>query len=276
MKIISWNVRGLGGVVKRPEVRKLICEKSSFIVCLQETKVQVIDDYFGAAVWGTSLHSYSFRLAVGVSGGLLIMWDSSAVEVWSSASMEHALIIHGRFLHTNDEFYLFNIYAPCYNGAKQLLWNSLTEHLQQLVEKNICLCGDFNAVWNMEERRSKGVAIQSLDCDPFNAFIDNNVLVYLPLHGRNFTWYKGDGNSMSRIERFLLSEEWCSRWPNCLQVASLRGLFDHCPMVLSVDEDNWGPRSVRMLKCWSDIPRYHEFVRSKWQSFKVDGWGATW
>ena len=35
MKIISWNVRGLGGVAKRPEVRRLISEKSLFIVCLQ-------------------------------------------------------------------------------------------------------------------------------------------------------------------------------------------------------------------------------------------------
>jgi len=65
----------------------------------------------------------------------------------------------------------------------------------------------------MEERRTRGVAVCSLDCHPFNDFIGNNVLVDLPLHGRNFTWYKGDGNSMSRLDRFLLSEEWCSKWP---------------------------------------------------------------
>jgi len=37
MKILSWNVRGLGGFAKRPEVRKLINEKNPFIVCIQET-----------------------------------------------------------------------------------------------------------------------------------------------------------------------------------------------------------------------------------------------
>jgi len=66
----------------------------------------------------------------------------------------------------------------------------------------------------------------------------------IPLQGRSFTWYKGDGNSMSRIDRFLLSEEWCSRWLNCLQVAFMRGLSDHCLLVLSVDEQNWGPRPM--------------------------------
>jgi len=73
------------------------------------------------------------------------------------------------------------------------------------VGKCIYLCGDFNAVRNLEERRSRGVAVRSLDYHPFNDLIDNDVLVDLPLHGRNFTWYKGDGNSMSRLDRFLLS-----------------------------------------------------------------------
>jgi len=119
------------------------------------------------------------------------------------------------------------------------------------VGKNICLCGDFNTFRGMEERKSRGVAIRSLDCNPFNSFIDSNVLVDLPLQGRSFTWYKGDGTSMSRIDRFLLSEEWCSRWPTCRQVSCMRGLSDHCPLVLSVDDFNWGPKPVRMLKCWS-------------------------
>lgn len=37
MKLISWNVRGLGGVEKRKEVHKLVGEKHPFILCLQET-----------------------------------------------------------------------------------------------------------------------------------------------------------------------------------------------------------------------------------------------
>jgi hypothetical protein len=40
MKIVSWNVRGLGRVDKRNEVRKLVREKTPYVVCLQETKLQ--------------------------------------------------------------------------------------------------------------------------------------------------------------------------------------------------------------------------------------------
>ena len=64
------------------------------------------------------------------------------------------------------------------------------------------------------------------------------MLADLPLSGRNFTWFKGDGKSMSRIDRFLYSEDWCLVWPNCVQVTQLRGLSDHSPLILSVDEEN--------------------------------------
>jgi hypothetical protein len=113
-----------------------------------------------------------------------------------------------------------------------------------------------------------------LDHVPFNRFIDDNNLVDLPLIGRKFTWFKGDGLSMSRLDRFLLSKEWCLDWPNCQQVARLRGLSDHCALVLSANEEDWEPRPSRMLKCWRDIPGYHLFVRDKWKSLQISGWGG--
>jgi len=79
---------------------------------------------------------------------------------------------------------------------------------------------------------------------------------------------------MSRIDRFLLSDRWNLTWPNCLQMALSRGVSDHCPLVLSVDVENWGPRPVRMLKCWALSPSYKSFVCNKWNSFQVDGWGG--
>ena len=63
-------------------------------------------------------------------------------------------------------------------------------------------------------------------------------------------------------------------WLNCVQVALFRGLSDHCPLFLSVDEENWGPRPSRFLKCWSGNPGYKEFVRNTWRSFQVEGWGG--
>ena len=72
----------------------------------------------------------------------------------------------------------------------------------------------------------------------------------------------------------MLSEEWGLQWPNCFQVALLRGLSDHCSLQLSVDEENWGPRSLRMLKCWQVLSGYKLFIQDKWNSFQIEGWGG--
>jgi len=39
MKILTYNVRGLGGCEKRKEVRQLVLEKHPLVLCLQETKL---------------------------------------------------------------------------------------------------------------------------------------------------------------------------------------------------------------------------------------------
>ncbi|GAU26347.1 hypothetical protein TSUD_101800 [Trifolium subterraneum] len=274
MKLLSWNIRGIGGLEKRKEVCRLVGEKKPFIVCIQETKMQSCDVFFCSFLWGSSPHAFSFRPSVGVSGGLLTMWDTSEVEVWSSTSREHVLWCHRRFLKAGEEFYLANVYAPCEMGAKQSLWNSLLGRIHLLNGERVCVCWDFNAVRSIEERRSFRAGSRSSDHIPFNQFIDDVVLIDLPLSGRKFTWYKGDGLAMSCLDRFLLSEEWCLTWPNCAQVAQLRGLSDHCPLVLEADEKNWGSRPSRMLKCWKDIPGYQQFVRDKWNAVQIDGWGG--
>jgi len=95
----------------------------------------------------------------------------------------------------------------------------------------VCVCGDFNAVTSVEERRSARGVVSPLDGSSFNNFIDDNMLIDFPLYGRRFTWFKGDGITMSRLDMFLLSEEWCLQWPNCLKVALLRGISDHCTTI---------------------------------------------
>ncbi|PNX55283.1 cysteine-rich receptor-like protein kinase, partial [Trifolium pratense] len=224
--------------------------------------------------WGNSPHGFSYRPSVGASGGLLTLWDTAEVEVWSSESFENVLWCHGIFVRSGEEFYIANVYAPCDLRAKQVLWDSLSAKIQALGSVRVCVCGDFNAVRCVDERRSANDGYRHSDHIPFNRFIDDNSLIDLPLCGRKYTWFKGDGRSMSRLDRFLLSGEWCLTWPNCTQVARMRGLSDHCPLVLAADEEDWGPRPLRMLKCWKDVPGYHLFVREKWNSFQIDGWGG--
>ena len=50
MKVLSYNVRGLGGVEKRMEVRRLVQEKQPRVLCIQESKVTNVDDNWIKAI----------------------------------------------------------------------------------------------------------------------------------------------------------------------------------------------------------------------------------
>jgi hypothetical protein len=131
------------------------------------------------------------------------------------------------------------------------------------------ILGDFNVIRSTEERRINMAREQNEDFSQFNQYINGNFLIDLPLCCRNYTWYQGDGVSMSRLDKFLLSKFSCSSWQNCIQVDLPRCLFDHCPILITIEEEDWGPRRQRMLKGWTDLPRYKEFVKEKWFSYQV-------
>ncbi|MCI36571.1 endonuclease/exonuclease/phosphatase family protein, partial [Trifolium medium] len=97
------------------------------------------------------------------------------------------------FLKSGDEFSVANVYAPCDLRAQQELWDSLSVKIQALGRVRMCVCGDFNDVWSIEERRSVSGGRRPMDHISFNRFIDDNTLIDLPLSGRKFTWFKGDG-----------------------------------------------------------------------------------
>jgi len=188
--------------------------------------------------------------------------------------IDNCLIVKGTFLKNNAVFCLANIYAPCDSRGRKDLWDALTNLIQLHGDAAWCVLGDLNVVRSSEVRRGRVENNVYVDYAPLNQFIDDNWLIDLPLCGRNFTWYRGDGVSMSRLDRFLLSEAWVSLFPNCIQVALPRGLSDHCLLLLTTDEENSGPKPLRMLKCSADVPGYVDFVKEKWQFFQVQGWSG--
>ena len=230
--------------------------------------------FFPMDVWGNSSCGYSFQASLGASGGLLTIWDTDVVEVWSTSCFNHALVIRGQVISTGIEFIIVNVYGPCDTTTKQVLWDNLTTFVFANSDATLCLCGDFNSVRSVEEWKGCGATFRQQDADIFNTFIIDSLLLSLPICGRLFTWYRGDGYSISRLDKFLLSSNWCSVWPNLIQVAHQCGLSNHIPLVLFVDEENWGPRPLHMLKCWTYFPDYADFVRNRRGSFVLNGCGS--
>lgn len=75
LKILSWNVRGLGDFEKSLVVRNVIRSSRCDIVCLQETKIADL----ACSHMADFLPSFfdkqcAFINAIGSSGGCLIAW----------------------------------------------------------------------------------------------------------------------------------------------------------------------------------------------------------
>lgn len=85
------------------------------------------------------------------------------------------------------------------------------------------------------------------------------------LHGRKFTWFK------SRLDRAFVNDRWIATW----QDSELRGLprsvSDHCAIVLSTKNIDWGPKPFRFVNAWTTNPDFRDKVEGSWRE---GGWGS--
>lgn len=81
MRIANWNVRGLGDSDKCSLVNDALMYSRSNAVCLQETKLRVVDVMKAASFLPSNLRSFIFMPASGSSGELLVAWYMSVLAM---------------------------------------------------------------------------------------------------------------------------------------------------------------------------------------------------
>ncbi|GLT59681.1 hypothetical protein SLA2020_324880 [Shorea laevis] len=94
------------------------------------------------------------------------------------------------------------------------------------------------------------------------------------MRGRKYTWYRSDGQATSKLDRFLVSESFLQSFQNVDQRGLQRSLSDHCPIMLQTRVENWGPKPFRTIDSWLTHPEFEQFVKERWNSFEVRGWGG--
>jgi hypothetical protein len=77
---------------------------------------------------------------------------------------------------------------------------------------------------------------------------------------------------MSRIDRFIVSEEWLNDWGVCSLWVLPRDISDHCPLILKKDNLDWGPRPFRFNNYWLEHKDYKKVVEETWRNQSINGW----
>ena len=112
MKLMTWNVRGLGRSEKKRAVRRLISKRRCDILFIQESKIEVVTPRLQRFLTGHGSLSGEFVSSVGVAGGLISVWDEQFFTVEEKVSTCRYILLVGTIKSKNFRCGLGNIYAP--------------------------------------------------------------------------------------------------------------------------------------------------------------------
>ncbi|GKV47213.1 hypothetical protein SLEP1_g54131 [Rubroshorea leprosula] len=262
---------GAGSNGKRKAVRDVVIREKVEFLSIQESKLEVVDFQICRALWGAENFEWVAQPSKGMAGGLICIWNADLLVKNRTIEGDNFIGVFGFWGASRTPVYIINIYSPCDLSSKRVLWVSLKNLIIE-TGGNWCLMGDFNAVRSEQEWR--GGMSSRREMPEFDDFINECGLVDLPLIGRKFTWYQSNGASMSRLDRFLLSEEWCLNWENVKQWGLNRSFSDHCPIILKNQIMDWGPKPFRFFDAWLEFPQFKGMVRDIWMSIVVIGWNG--
>ncbi|AES74629.1 hypothetical protein MTR_6g009190 [Medicago truncatula] len=67
---------GLGDERREMMFLDLVKTQCPMVLCIQETKLEVIEEYVCATIWGSNGFGFSYRPTVRELGGTLTLWDA--------------------------------------------------------------------------------------------------------------------------------------------------------------------------------------------------------
>jgi hypothetical protein len=255
-RLISWNVRGLNQRSKQLKIRNLLRQWKADIICLQETKLDLISNSIVKSLWGCQFADWCFLPSSGASSGILLMWDRRVVEKFEVLVGDHVVACSFRDCANNFSWAFAGVYGPNLDPLHRNLWNELAG-LLSLWDLPWRIGGDFNVI-RFPCERSRAARISPAMAD-FSDFILKHGLMDLPLIGGSFTW--SNLSSRSRIDRFLVSPVWEAKYPGLFQKRVPRLCSDHFPILLDCGDIHRGKRPFKFEIMWLQEDGFVERVR---------------
>ncbi|GJY45517.1 RNA-directed DNA polymerase, eukaryota, partial [Tanacetum coccineum] len=235
---MGYNMKGLAQKAKRDWVKELCLKNKVNFLALQETKMENMNLWCVKACWGNYTFDYAHSDSVGNSGGILCIWDPNSFQKDNVTVSDFFIIIRGTWLKSGVKILMVAVYAPHDLRDKKILWDYL-EYIINRWDGEVLIMGDFNEVRRKTERFGSVFNVQGADM--FNTFIANAGLEEIPLGGSSFTWCHKSATKMSKLDRFLISENLFNSYPDICATSLDRFLSDHRPILLRESNHDYGP-----------------------------------
>lgn len=123
--VICWNVRGLNMPVRRTTVHETLTSTTCHLACLQETKLENIDQALAYSLGGYKLHKFAQRPAFGMRGGILLLWNDNFISVESARLEANSLLATITIKECSTVHCLMVVYGPSLTRINWLSWKNL-------------------------------------------------------------------------------------------------------------------------------------------------------
>ncbi|GJY26566.1 RNA-directed DNA polymerase, eukaryota, reverse transcriptase zinc-binding domain protein [Tanacetum coccineum] len=95
-----------------------------------------------------------------------------------------------------------------------------------------------------------------------------NGLIDLPIGGRYYTWMNKAGTKLSKLDRFLISNDILEAIPDIHITALDRFWSDHTLILFHVKKSNFGPSLFKLYNSWLLRDSFDDLIRSTWSSIE--------
>lgn len=142
----------MGRGIKWASIRKLETKEKVDVLCLQETKKEVIENNVCLALWGNYGVSWKMQPACNSAGGLLCIWNEEAFKVEKKMRGNGFIYLKGAWAADGAKVIIVNIYSPCDIVLKRNLWKQIRQLRTANIGELWSILGDFNNVRRPLER----------------------------------------------------------------------------------------------------------------------------
>ncbi|GJW05906.1 RNA-directed DNA polymerase, eukaryota [Tanacetum coccineum] len=209
---------------------------------------------------------YPFSPSVGLSGGILCVWNPNVFAKESVTVSDSFVAVRGTWISSSLKLMFVSVYAPQDISERKSLWDYI-KHMINLWDGECIILGDFNEVRSENERF--GTIFNDIGAKAFNHFISSSCLIDLPLEGYSFTWALKSGSKMSKLDRFLISEGLISIFPSLAAICLDRRLSDHRPILLRESSVDYGPTPFRVFHSWFTKDGFDNLIADTWNNLSI-------
>jgi exonuclease III len=260
--MLNWNVRGLNDAAHRELVRQTVTSARPTIVCLQETKISMINTNLARDTLGPFLDSYVELGAQGTRGGILLAWDKDMVSVTQPVNRSFTISAMVQLQSNSPPFLLTTCYGPADDSHKEEFLAELRS-IKPTANIPWMIIGDFNLIYQAADKSNLNLNRRLMG--KFRRALDDCELMELSLQNRKYTWSNERENpTLVRLDKAFCTAEWEMAFPNFALSALATGASDHCPLILNHRDRVVSRASFRFENHWLKIDGFHQIVQEAW------------